>query len=68
VEKGEGRKKERKKKRRTTMEGQVVIALAVAIPIILFPAAFVWYLNLGGVFQAVREARARKTTEKVTTK
>jgi hypothetical protein len=50
------------------MEGQVVIALAIAIPVILFPAAFVWYLNLGGVFQAVREARARKNTEKVTTK
>jgi hypothetical protein len=42
------------------METGVVIALAVGIPIILFPAAFVWYLNLGGVFQAVREARARK--------
>jgi hypothetical protein len=50
------------------MEGQVVIALAVAIPIILFPAAFVWYLNLGGVFHAVREARSRRIAEKVTTK
>ncbi|MDO9333312.1 MAG: hypothetical protein Q7T57_02165 [Dehalococcoidales bacterium] len=50
------------------MEGQVIIALAIAIPVILFPAAFVWYLNIGGVFQAVREARARKVTEKVTTK
>jgi hypothetical protein len=68
VEKGEGRKKERKKKRRTTMEGQVVLALAIAIPIILFPAAFVWYLSLGGVFYAIREARTRRTAEKVTTK
>ena len=50
------------------METGVVIALAIAIPMILFPAAFVWYLNLGGVFQAVKEARARKVTEKVTTK
>jgi hypothetical protein len=50
------------------MEGQVVIALAVAIPIILFPAAFVWYLSLGGVFYAIREARTRRTAEKVTTK
>ena len=50
------------------METGVVIALAIAIPVILFPAAFVWYLNLGGVFQAVREARTRKVTEKATTK
>ena len=50
------------------METGVVIALAIAIPMILFPAAFVWYLNLGGVFQAVKEARARKVAEKATTK
>jgi hypothetical protein len=50
------------------METGVVIALAIAIPMILFPAAFVWYLNLGGVFQTVKEARARKVTEKATTK
>jgi hypothetical protein len=50
------------------MEGQVIIALAIAIPVILFPAAFVWYLNLGGVFRAVREARTRKVAEKATTK
>ena len=50
------------------METGLIIALAIAIPMILFPAAFVLYLNLGGVFQAVKEARARKVTEKVTTK
>ncbi len=50
------------------MEWQVIVALAIAIPIILLPAAFVWYLNIGGVVQTVREARARKVTEKATTK
>jgi len=50
------------------MEWQVIVALAIAIPVILFPAAFVWYLNLGGVVQVVKEARARRVTEKVTTK
>jgi hypothetical protein len=50
------------------MEWQVIVALAIAIPVILFPAAFVWYLNLGGVVQAVREVRARKVAEKVTTR
>jgi hypothetical protein len=44
------------------MNAELVVALVVAIPVILFPAAFVWYLNLGGVVKAVREARARKAT------
>ena len=41
----------------TTMEWQVIIALVIAIPVILFPAAFVWYVNIGGVVDAVRKAR-----------
>ena len=42
------------------MEWQIVVALVVAIPVILFPAAFVWYLNIGAIAHAVREARAAK--------
>jgi hypothetical protein len=42
------------------MEGTMIVALAVAVPVILFPAAFVWYLNISGIVQAVREARAAK--------
>jgi len=45
------------------MEWQIVVALVVAIPVILFPAAFVWYLNIGGIYAAVKEARARKVAE-----
>lgn len=56
------------KKRRTAMETGVIVALALAIPIILFPAAFVWYLNLGGVFAAAREAKAHKAASKVAAK
>jgi hypothetical protein len=53
------------------MEWQIIIALIVAIPVILFPVAFVWYLNLGGIYAAMKEARARraaarKNAEKVT--
>ena len=39
------------------MEWQIVVALVVAIPVILFPAAFVWYLNIGGIYAAIKEAR-----------
>ena len=42
------------------MQTELVIALAVAIPVILFPAAFVWYLNIGGIVRAVRQAREKK--------
>ena len=42
------------------MQWEFIVALVIAIPIILFPAAFVWYLNIGGVIQAAREARRAK--------
>ena len=49
------------------MEGTMIVALAVAIPVILFPAAFVWYLTIGGLLTAVREARERRTAGEVAT-
>jgi hypothetical protein len=42
------------------MEWQVIVALVIAVPVILFPAAFVWYLNFGGIYSAVKEARKRR--------
>ncbi len=42
------------------MQWEFVVALVIAIPIILFPAAYIWYLNVGGIFAAVKEARARR--------
>ena len=42
------------------MQWELVIALVIAIPIILFPAAYVWYLNVGGIYTAIRKARARR--------
>ena len=46
------------------MQWELVVALVVAIPVILFPAAFVWYLNFGGIVQAVREARLARARAK----
>jgi hypothetical protein len=46
------------------MEWQVIVAIIVAIPVILFPVALVWYLNIGGIYAAVRDARARRAREK----
>ena len=42
------------------MEVTLIVALVLAIPVILFPAAFVWYLNIGGIVTAVREAKAAR--------
>ena len=42
------------------MEWQIILALVLAIPIILVPVAFVWYLNIGGIVAAVEEARERR--------
>ena len=43
------------------MQLEIIIALAIAIPIILFPAAFVWFLNISGVFAVWKENRARES-------
>jgi len=42
------------------MQWEFVVALVIAIPIILFPAAFVWYLNIGGIYDAIKQARERR--------
>ena len=51
------------------MNIELIVALVVAVPIVLFPVAFVWYINIGGIVHAVREARAaraKKATAKTT--
>ena len=42
------------------MELTLIVALAVAIPVVLLPVALVWYINIGGIVHAVREARAAR--------
>ncbi len=36
------------------MEWQFLVALMVAIPLILLPVAFVWYMNAGGLVRALK--------------
>ena len=42
------------------MEWYIILALVLGIPIVLFPVAFVWYLNISGLYQVIRDARARQ--------
>ena len=48
------------------MDWQIIVALALVIPVILFPAAFVWYLNIGGIYTAIKEARERRVAQEAT--
>jgi hypothetical protein len=47
------------------MQWELVVALVIAVPIILFPAAFVWHLTIGGIFAAMKEARAKKAAREI---
>ncbi|HUV53371.1 MAG TPA: hypothetical protein VMW64_09920 [Dehalococcoidia bacterium] len=42
------------------MEWYIILALAVGIFAILFPIAYVWYLNVGGVYSAIQKAREKR--------
>ena len=48
------------------MEWQIILALVLAVPIILFPVAYVWYLNIGGIYAAIRESRQKKAAREET--
>ena len=41
------------------MNIRTIVAMVVAVPVVLFPAAFVWYLNIGGTIAFLKEL-ARK--------
>jgi hypothetical protein len=42
------------------MQWEFIVALALAIPVILFPVAVIWYLNVGGIYQAIRRASRKR--------
>ncbi len=37
-----------------------IIAIVIAIPVILLPAAFIWYMNVSGLWVVMKEARERR--------
>ena len=42
------------------MDWPIILALVLVIPFILIPVAFVWYLNVSGLYQVMRDARQRQ--------
>ena len=47
------------------MDWPVILALVIVIPIILIPVAFIWYMNIGGVYAAIREGRRIRIFETI---
>ena len=48
------------------MNAALIIATAVATVVLLFPVALVWYINIGGIIQAVKARQKVGETEKAT--
>jgi hypothetical protein len=46
------------------MEWWAILLIIVAIPIILFPAAFIWYMNVSGLYTVIRETQKRRVARK----
>jgi hypothetical protein len=42
------------------MEWEITLVLAIGALVILFPVAFIWYLNVGGIYKAIKRARVYK--------
>jgi len=45
------------------MESQVLLALALASPVIILPVLFVWYMNFGGIYSALKKAWGRRVRQ-----
>ncbi len=46
------------------MQWQYIVALAIGTLVILFPVAFIWYLNIGGIYGTIKMRRVAKLLEK----
>jgi hypothetical protein len=41
------------------MQLAIILGVVLGIPLVLLPIAFVWYLNVSGLLQVIRDARQR---------
>lgn len=46
------------------MEWWVILVILLAIPVILSPVAFIWYLNVSGLYTVIRESQKRRVARK----
>lgn len=50
------------------MQWEFIVALVLGIPVILFPVALVWYLNVGGIYALIKGAREKKAAREEATR
>ncbi|HUV51447.1 MAG TPA: hypothetical protein VMW64_00045 [Dehalococcoidia bacterium] len=41
------------------MQLAIILGVVLGIPLVLLPIAFVWYLNVSGLLQVIRDTRQR---------
>ena len=41
----------------------LIIAMVIVVPVILFPVALIWYINVGGLYQLRKEAKEARKKE-----
>lgn len=46
------------------MEWGTILPLAIGTIVVLFPVAFIWYINVGGIYAAIKRRRVAKLVEK----
>lgn len=42
------------------MQPELIIALLLALPITILMAAFIWYLNIGGLYTVIKAVRRKR--------
>ena len=42
----------------------MILIIIVAVPLVLFPAVFIWYMNVSGLYTVIRETQKRRVARK----
>jgi hypothetical protein len=45
------------------MTWQFIVVLTLAVPVILFPIALIWFLDIEGIVKWIKRARKRKALQ-----
>ena len=53
-------RKSKNKKEGLKMEWQIIVILVVAVPLILIPVVFTWFLNISGILTVLRDQAKKK--------
>ena len=46
------------------MEWWTILLIVLIVPVILFPVALIWYINISGIYTVIRETQKRQAARK----